>query len=466
MQWCASTGKAVCIKGYTYGQAEGRRVVMQARVRDGRTFTQQGVKGNAVSNALTRAARTAMWPHQDSNLDLEFRKLLFYPLNYGAKGDVPDGTNGRKSRGDGRTGRASFTPDRWNLVRTASFQGVDHAATSLLHSDRRTLPGTSLLRLCSCSAPMTSHPSVQLQHTAVLFLVFNRPETTAQVFEAIRAARPPRLYVASDGPRTGKPGEAETVKAVRERVLSSIDWPCNVRTLLREENLGCRNAVSSAISWFFEHEEEGIILEDDCLPSSSFFPFCETLLERYRNDPSIAGITGDFRSITSDKHPSAVGRVGYPLIWGWASWRRVWKQYDPTMSTWTGEPNDFPRLAAKPKATRKYLRLVFDAVKNGEIDTWDFQFNFLLQAQRQDFVHPHVNLITNIGFAQGATHTADPTDPNAALPRAEVIFPLTGIVESRTYEAWLDKHIFALEDLPTKAMNKLYRWSSSIIKRG
>jgi hypothetical protein len=159
---------------------------------------------------------------------------------------------------------------------------------------------------------MTTDKSSVLDHTAVLFLVFNRPETTRQVFEAIRAARPPRLYVASDGARTDRPGEAETVAAVRSSVLDAIDWPCEVHTLLRESNLGCRDAVSGAISWFFDHEEEGIILEDDCLPSPSFFAFCETLLEEYRHDHSIAGITGDFRPVKSNRAANSYGRVGYP----------------------------------------------------------------------------------------------------------------------------------------------------------
>ncbi len=127
--------------------------------------------------------------------------------------------------------------------------------------------------------------------TAVLFVVFNRPEPTARVFEAIRKARPPRLYVAADGPRDGREGEAEKVEAVR-RIATNVDWPCEVKTLLRERNFGCRNAVSSAISWFFDNEEQGIILEDDCLPSQSFFWFCENLLDRYRCDTRIWQISG------------------------------------------------------------------------------------------------------------------------------------------------------------------------------
>ncbi len=116
--------------------------------------------------------------------------------------------------------------------------------------------------------------------TAVLFLVFNRPDTTAQVFDAIRKARPPRLYVAADGPRANREGEAEKVAKVRE-IATAVDWPCEVRTLFRDANLGCKRAVSGALDWFFGEEEAGMVLEDDCLPHPDFFRFCDALLERY-----------------------------------------------------------------------------------------------------------------------------------------------------------------------------------------
>ena len=125
-----------------------------------------------------------------------------------------------------------------------------------------------------------------------LFLVFNRPDTTARVFEALRAARPARLYVAADGPRPNREGEAARCDDVR-RIATQVDWPCKVTTLFRDRNLGCRIGVSTAIDWFFEHEEEGIVLEDDCLPSTSFFPYCAELLARYRHDERVMCVSGD-----------------------------------------------------------------------------------------------------------------------------------------------------------------------------
>jgi len=301
--------------------------------------------------------------------------------------------------------------------------------------------------------------------TAVLFLVFNRPNTTARVFEAIRQARPPRLYVASDGPRQAKPGEDEVVAAVRMTVLEGVDWPCEVHTLLRDDNLGCKRAVSEAIGWFFAQEERGIVLEDDCVPSQSFFPFCEELLERYADDGTVGGITGDFRPVRGKAGPHAYGRVGYPLIWGWASWRRVWEQYDADLTSWTGDCGDFPRLAAKTKPIRRFMEAVLDEVKSGALDTWDFQLTFLCQVRGMDFLHPFVNLITNIGFDGDATHTSSARDPNAGLPRGEVRFPLQGPVEGRRYEHWLERHVFHLGGLRTRALNKLHRWSSSLLGR-
>ena len=154
--------------------------------------------------------------------------------------------------------------------------------------------------------------------TPVLFLVFNRPDTTAQVFEAIRQAKPPRLYVASDGAREDKEGELEKVKQVRE-IVSQVDWNCEVKTLFRDKNLGCKIAVSSAIDWFFEQEEMGIILEDDCLPHPTFFRFCQELLERYRDDERIGMISGNNfqfgRKCTDYSYYFSM----YSHIWGWAS---------------------------------------------------------------------------------------------------------------------------------------------------
>ena len=160
-------------------------------------------------------------------------------------------------------------------------------------------------------------------HSPVLFLVFNRPETTRRVFEAIRTAKPSRLYIAADGPRLEREGERANCEEVRKIALE-VDWECDVKTLFRDENLGCKRAVSEGISWFFEHEDEGIILEDDCLPDRSFFSFCKDLLERYRHDTRIMVISGvNFQQGRKRTEYSYYFSI-YPHCWGWATWRSAW----------------------------------------------------------------------------------------------------------------------------------------------
>jgi len=165
------------------------------------------------------------------------------------------------------------------------------------------------------------------RRTAVLFVVFNRLNTTKQVFAAIRKAKPYRLYVAADGPRVAKSGEVAKVKAVRDYVRENIDWDCEVKTLFRENNLGCKYAVSSAVDWFFENEEMGIILEDDCLPHPDFFDFCAKLLECHVHDDRVSVVTGNNFQNGIKRGGFAYYFSKYSHCWGWASWRRAWQQY-------------------------------------------------------------------------------------------------------------------------------------------
>lgn len=257
---------------------------------------------------------------------------------------------------------------------------------------------------------------------AVLFLVFNRPDVTAKVFAAIRAARPPRLYVAADGPRPERVGEAERSARTR-KIATAIDWPCELHTLFRDENLGCKMAVSSAINWFFEHEERGIILEDDCLPTPSFFPFCETLLERYKDDTRVLHIGGTNSLRSASKKNNSYYFSRYVAIWGWASWRRAWAQYDVEMGALREVERDgLINQIYVPSAARHFSRL-FARVSSGEIDTWDYQWQFTCGLQGLAIV-PDVNLISNLGFGDDATHTTDTGNPMSRLPVGEIRFPL------------------------------------------
>ncbi len=261
--------------------------------------------------------------------------------------------------------------------------------------------------------------------TAVLFLVFNRLDTTTQVFEAIRLAKPPRLYIASDGSRGSREGEKVTVQAVRNHVMSHIDWKCEVKTLFREQNLGCKFAVSGAIDWFFENEEMGIILEDDCLPHPTFFRFCEELLERYRDDERIAMISGDNFQFGRKRGDASYYFSRYNHIWGWASWRRAWQHYDRNAKGWpVFRDEGYLDLIIRDRSERKHWWRVFQSVYEGRIDTWDYQW--VLSAWRQGMISvmPNVNLISNIGFGPEATHTCGASIYSEIKTQA-INFPLT-----------------------------------------
>jgi len=241
--------------------------------------------------------------------------------------------------------------------------------------------------------------------TAVLFLVFNRPDTTEQVFNAIRQAKPPRLYVAADGPRSDRPNEAEQVEKVR-RIATSVDWPCEVKILFQKENLGCKLAVVQAIDWFFTYEQQGIVLEDDCLPHADFFIYCETLLERYSTDERVWAITGDNFQNGRRRGEASYYFSRFNHAWGWASWRRAWSKRDMEMMFWPKWKQSSEWIDWLPdKFERKYWENNFDLVFRNEIDTWDFQWTASVWFNRGLTVTPNVNLIRNIGFGKDATHT-------------------------------------------------------------
>jgi hypothetical protein len=269
-------------------------------------------------------------------------------------------------------------------------------------------------------------PPARPLETAVLFMAFNRPETTSRVFDAIRKARPPRLYVAADGPRADRIGETARVERVR-KIATEVDWPCEMKTLFRKDNLGCKQAVSGAITWFFENEEEGIILEDDCLPHPDFFNFCETMLDYYRNDERVDVITGNNFQNGQQRGAGAYYFSKYNHCWGWASWRRAWRHYQgdlPFWPEWRG--SDDWKAVCPDNIERRYWERIFDQVYAGAIDTWDYPWTACVWTHRGLTATPNVNLVTNIGFGVDATHTCDPNAHQANMPVAalpEIVHP-------------------------------------------
>ena len=254
--------------------------------------------------------------------------------------------------------------------------------------------------------------------TPILFIVFSRPETTRQVLGAIRQAAPERLFVAADGPRPGREDEARRCAEVLKIVEDGVDWPCELRYLRREANLGCRNAVGSAIDWFFDQVEEGIILEDDCLPAGAFFPFCASVLERYRDETRIAHIGGFNCQEGHPRGPASYYFSRYYHVWGWATWRRAWRGFDLAMG-------DYPEFLAEGmldklfsrRALREFWKGNFDDVVSGAADTWDYQWTYRNLKDDRLAVVPNHNLIENIGFGEGATHTSSTSSTLPKLAR-------------------------------------------------
>jgi hypothetical protein len=266
--------------------------------------------------------------------------------------------------------------------------------------------------------------------TPVLLLIFSRPDTTRRVFETIRQARPTRLYVAADGPRAGHPTDAVRCAETRA-VVQEVDWPCEVFTLFQEENLNCGLAPVTAMNWFFEHEPEGIILEDDCVPSPSFFRFCAELLARYRDDTRVMHIGGNnFGSEASQ--PLGPKDPSYHFStqrnsWGWATWRRAWQLYDYHLT-------DFEQVKASGELNSTFTGPLEKRYRMGKMagvlalpqppDVWDYQWEYTIARHQGLYIVPAVNLVGNIGFGNGSTHTHDGNDVMSAVPARDLAFPL------------------------------------------
>ena len=295
----------------------------------------------------------------------------------------------------------------------------------------------------------------------ILFLVFNRPDFTRRVFERIRSVKPVKLFIAADGSREGVVSDKENCESVRA-IVKEIDWPSDVRTLFRAQNLGCKRAVSGAIDWFFENVEEGIILEDDCLPDMTFFRYCEELLAKYRYDTSVMVISGTNLQFGNKRTKYSYYFSKHLHVWGWASWRRAWKYYDVNISLWP-EIRDggwlYDLFGDKKKV--EYWKRIFDRVYKGEIDTWDYQWGLACWIQAGSIILPNVNLISNIGFGQGATHTKSKHQvANLAVERMDfpIKHPTHKIKDCRADNA-TDKLMYSAQEasLPVRVVRKLLK---------
>ena len=259
--------------------------------------------------------------------------------------------------------------------------------------------------------------------TPVALLIFNRPDTTERVFNAIAQARPSKLLVVADGPRDSRPGEAARCEQTRA-IIKRVDWDCEVITNFADRNMGCKLRVSSGIDWIFEQVEEAIILEDDCLPDPSFFRFCDEMLERYRDNERVGMVSGSNLQFGRHRGTGSYYFSKYTHIWGWASWRRAWKHYDRDITHWPEFKAQglLEQMFATP-GEQAYWQNSFQWVHEGSLDTWDVSWTFTALTHGLLQVVPNVNLISNIGFGVGATHT-HVVGVHANLPTQAIEFPL------------------------------------------
>jgi hypothetical protein len=260
--------------------------------------------------------------------------------------------------------------------------------------------------------------------TPVALFIFNRTEQTQRVFAEIARARPRRLLIIADGPRTA--AEAELCQATRQ-IIQQVDWDCELLTDLAEQNLGCKQRMLSGLNWVFEQCAEAIVLEDDCLPHPSFFSFCAELLEWYRDEPRVLAISGN--NFLPAKMQQRMRASYYfsqsPLTLGWAAWRRTWELFDFEIKAWPRlrETDWLARRLSHPQF-KPYWEKIFDATYRGETNAWDYQLTFAGWRHECLSIVPRVNLVSNIGFGPAATHTLDPQSHLANLPAYELAKPL------------------------------------------
>lgn len=278
--------------------------------------------------------------------------------------------------------------------------------------------------------------------TPILLLLFNRPQHTQEVMQLLQELRPARLYLHCDGPRPHVPGEVERVAEVR-KTTQSISWPCEVKTLFREENAGLRAGVYGALNWFFSEEESGIVLEDDCAPDLSFFPFCESLLKKYAEDETILHIGGfniaeaDTRNMSDSYFFSRLS-----FVWGWASWRRAWHEMSIDLDGFENfvAEGSISELLPDPIA-RAYMLEKFRATKARENNSWAYAWSFSIMKNKGLSIVPRVNLVQNTGIgALEATHTTK-ADERAGIKASAISFPLQH-PKSKTPPKGLDQRIF------------------------
>jgi hypothetical protein len=262
--------------------------------------------------------------------------------------------------------------------------------------------------------------------TPVILIIFRRPELTARVLRAIAEAKPRTLLVVADGPRPDRPDDLEACRAARA-VIDRANWGCEVIKNYSDVNLGCGRRPGSGITWAFEQVDEAIVLEDDCVPHPSFFPFCGELLERYRDDERVMHIAGSMLRPQPIPTPYSYAFSQFNLAWGWATWRRAWRHFDASVRLWpelqrTSWLADLVEEDSAVTYWSREFKMAFE--RDGDVSYWDHQWTFACWAHSGLSVAPRINLISNVGCGPQATHTFHDGDPCSNVRASEMTFPL------------------------------------------
>ncbi len=283
-------------------------------------------------------------------------------------------------------------------------------------------------------------------NTPILFLIFNRPDTTQKVFDEIKKVRPKQLFVVADGARTN---EEQKLCNQARKIINQIDWDCEIHKNYSDKNLGCKIRVSSGIDWFFENVEKGIILEDDCVPHQNFFRYCEELLKKYKDNNKIMSISGNNFQGDHKRGSGSYYFSNYFHCWGWATWRRAWKHYNVKMKTFP----EFKRQKKienifKKKEAQLYWLNIFDNAYHNLVNTWDYQYLYTILNNKGVNIIPNTNLVSNIGSNKSSRKlemTSNKTINKIRLPMKELLFPLIHpklIKIDDQADDYTDKHLF------------------------
>ncbi len=292
--------------------------------------------------------------------------------------------------------------------------------------------------------------------TPVVLLVFNRPEMTRRIFQAVARVKPTELLIVADGPRPHHPADVENCEEVRA-IVSQVTWDCDVKMNYADHNLGCKERVSSGISWAFSQVETAIILEDDCLPSVAFFFFCQELLDYYKDDDSVMHVGSGVRKYTTAANGYQVSR--FPTVWGWATWRSAWQLYDLEMRDWPTQRLKYrfwKNNVVGLQAVVSWYR-VFQKTYEDHITSWDYQWVFTCWKNNGVAILSNVPLVKNIGFSGAGTHTSNVPDyydvQLSDLPQNVLDLSHPATVEwNKDYDKFLQFSIFS-----TSVFSKLKR---------